>query len=112
MIESPQHDWWVVLDGRVMAVYLNESGDRMDFAAQDAASEHCDRLRGKYGYSTLTLGTTWRSRAFDHLEDLSCRRSTCCRFIPRYGPVDWEEGTVPFGYEGAFAPEADEPELP
>lgn len=86
-IESPQRDWWVVADGRVLAVYLNEAGDP---GAMEAAMEHGDRLRGEYGMSILSLGTTWRSRAFDHLEDLSCLRSTCCRFIPREGPADWE----------------------
>ena len=100
MVESPQRDWWVVLDGRVMAVYLAESENGFDSDAWDAASDHADRLRGKYGCSILGHGTTWRSRAFDHLEDLSCRRSTCCRFIPRSGPVDWEEGVVAWGYEG------------
>jgi hypothetical protein len=92
MIESPQHDWWVVADGRVVAVYLSEEEER-DMAAFNAAHEHGDRLRGEFGMSILNLGTTWRSRAFDHLEDLSCRRSTCCKFIPRYGPADWgDEG--------------------
>jgi len=86
-IESPQHDWWVVADERVVAVYLNED----DAPGPHAASlAHGDRLRGQYGMSILSLGTTWRSRAFDHLEDLSCRRSTCCRFVPRCGPADWE----------------------
>lgn len=104
-IETPQRDWWVVVDGRVVALFLNEddSGDHFS-----AALKKANELSGKYGYGTLSLGTTWRSRAFDHLEDLSCRRSTCCRFIPRYGPVDWEEGTVPFGYEGGVDPEGDE----
>ena len=86
-IESPQRDWWVVADGRVVAVYLRED-DEPD--PQVAAMEHGGRLRGKYGMSILTHGTTWRSRAFDQLEDLSCLRSTCCRFIPREGPADWE----------------------
>ena len=105
-IETPQRDWWVVEEGRVVAIYLSESED-CDMDAFSAAQDHANELSGKYGYSTLTLGTTWRSGAFDHLEDLSCRRSTCCRFIPRYGPVDWEEGTVPFGYEGGVDPEGD-----
>lgn len=78
MIESPQRDWWVVADGRVVAIYLKEEGDPFL-----AAHDHCDRLRRRYGMSILGLGTTWRSRAFDHLEDLSCLRSTCCKFIPR-----------------------------
>jgi len=86
-IESPQHDWWVVADGRVVTVYLNED-DAPD--PHVASLAHGDRLRGQYGMSILSLGTTWRSRAFDHLEDLSCLRSTCCRFVPRCGPADWE----------------------
>lgn len=88
-IESPQRDWWVVLDGRVMAVYLHDDEEEHD--AMTRAMAHADRLRGKYGMGILTHGTTWRSMAFDHLEDLSCRRSTCCKFIPRYGPADWED---------------------
>ena len=90
MLESPQHDWWVIVDGRVVAVYLQEEDDE-DGAAFEAAHTHADKLRGRYGISILGDGTTWRSRAFDHLEDLSCRRSTCCKFIPRYGPADWED---------------------
>lgn len=89
-VETPQRDWWVVADGRVVAVYLSEGGER-DMSAFSAAQEHADELSGKYGFSTLTLGTTWRSRAFDHLEDLSCLRSTCCKFIPRFGPADFED---------------------
>lgn len=88
-IESPQRDWWVVADGRVVGLYLLEKGEP---DPQMAAMEHGDRLRGNYGMSLLTHGTTWRSRAFDHLEDLSCRRSTCCQFIHREGPADWGEG--------------------
>ncbi len=86
-IESPQHDWWVVADGRVVAVYLNKD-DAPD--PHVASLAHGDRLRGRYGMSILSLGTTWRSHAFDHLEDLSCLRSTCCRFVPRFGPADRE----------------------
>ena len=46
------------------------------------------------GMLSLHIGTTWRSMAFDHLEDLSCLRSTCCRFIPRGDGYDPEEDGV------------------
>jgi len=88
LIEAPQEDWWVVADGRVLAVYLKTPEDPNPYRA---AERHADELRGRYGMSILTLGTTWRSRAFDHLEDLSCLRGTCCRFRSRdEEPEEWE----------------------
>jgi hypothetical protein len=77
VIESPERDWWVVADGRVVELYLlTERGPDPFTSALKRARE----LSRPYGLSILGLGTTWRSRAFDHLEDLSCRRGGCCRY--------------------------------
>lgn len=76
MIESPQRDWWVVADGRVVGLHL-KSEERPE--PMRAALDHGEELSRPYGMSILTIGTTWRSRALDHLEDMSCRRGACCR---------------------------------
>ncbi len=81
VIESPQRDWWVVADGRVVRLFLTAE-DCPD--PLTAALSFGEELSKPYGMSILTIGTTWRSMAFDHLEELSCRRGTCCRY--------WEEG--------------------
>ena len=85
VIESPQRDWWVVADGRVVGLYL-KTEERPE--PMGPALDHGRELSQPFGMSILSIGTTWRSMAFDHLEDLSCRRSTCCRFVPREdGPM-------------------------
>lgn len=76
MIETPQHDWWVVADGRVVALYL-KTGECPD--PLEPALVHAAELSKPCGNRVLSLGTTWRSMAFDHLEDMSCRRGACCR---------------------------------
>ncbi len=76
VIETPQRDWWVVADGRVVGLYL-ESPECPE--PLEPAMRHGTELSKPYGMSILCVGTTWRSMAFDHLEDLSCRRGTCCR---------------------------------
>jgi hypothetical protein len=79
VIETPQRDWWVVVDGRVVELHLAEEGGP---GPLKAALQAAHTLAQPYGYSVLALGTTWRSRAFDHLERLSCLRGTCCRADP------------------------------
>ncbi len=76
VVETPQRDWWVVADGRVVGLYLKtaECPDPLELAIQ-----HGEDLSKPYGMSILSIGTTWRSRAFDHLEEMSCRRGVCCR---------------------------------
>ena len=59
-----------------------------------AAAAHGKELSETGGTLSLHIGTTWRSMAFDHLEDLSCLRSTCCRFIPRGDGYDPEQDEV------------------
>lgn len=76
VIETPQRDWWVVADGRVVGLHLRTDECPEPF---EPALEHGRELSQPYGVVVLSLGTTWRSEAFDHLEDLSCRRGSCCR---------------------------------
>jgi len=76
VIEAPQGDWWVVTDGRVVGLHLRTPRGPDPF---DAAYDQAAALSESGGMTILHTGTTWRSRAFDHLEDLSCRRGTCCR---------------------------------
>jgi hypothetical protein len=76
VIEAPQGDWWVVADGRVVGLHLQSAECPDPFAV---AYEHGLELSKPYGMSILHIGTTWRSRAFDHLEELGCRRGVCCR---------------------------------
>lgn len=83
VIQSPQDDWWVVADGRVVRLYLATEECPDPYVA---ALTHGRELSKPYGLSILTVGTAWRSSAFDHLEELSCQRGTCCRY--RLG---WEE---------------------
>ncbi len=96
VIQTPQRDWWVVADGRVVGLYL-KSPDCP--APMEPAMAHGAELSKPYGMSILRVGTTWRSRAFDHLEDLSCRRGTCCR--SRW--ADAEEGSWADAEEGSWA---------
>ena len=77
LIESPQGDWWVVADGRVVRLFLAGEECPEPFAA---ALNHGEELSKPYGLLILCIGTTWRSRAFDHLEELSCLRGACCRY--------------------------------
>lgn len=77
LIETPQGDWWVVADGRVVRLYL--AGDERPNPLA-AALNHGEELSKPYGLSILGIGTTWRSSAFDHLEELSCLRGACCRY--------------------------------
>jgi hypothetical protein len=77
MVQSPQRDWWVVADGRVVRLFLASKACPDPFGS---ALEHARELSKPYGFSVLGIGTTWRSMAFDHLEELSCLRGTCCRY--------------------------------
>ena len=90
VIETPQRDWWVVADGRVVALSLKRDGSGDHY--RDALA-HADEMSGEgVGFSILSLGSTWRSMAFDHLNTLSCRRGTCCRYWPNPGepPDGWD----------------------
>ena len=91
LVETPQRDWWVVADGRVVGLYLKTDECPEPYRA---AAAHGKELSETGGMLSLHIGTTWRSMAFDHLEDLSCLRSTCCRFIPRGDGYDPEEDEV------------------
>lgn len=77
VLQTPQDDFWVVADGRVVGLYLKTEECPEPIGP---ALDHARELSRPYGFSTLMHGTIWRSMAFDHLEDLSCRRGTCCRF--------------------------------
>src|SRR5680860_424532 len=81
VLESPQHDWWVVQDGRVIAVHLESADGTLD--AMDAAMRQARQLSPSGGFVAYTHGTTWRSAAFDHLEDIGCRRGRRCRECAR-----------------------------
>lgn len=85
VLETPQHDWWVVADGRLVGLYLltEECPD-----PHGPALDHADELRGSFGMSVLHLGTTWRSAVFDHVEDMSCPRGACCKFQSREGWIE------------------------
>jgi hypothetical protein len=87
VIESPERDWWVVADGRVVELHLLTDHCRDPCTS---ALKRARELSEPYGFAVLRLGTTWRSRAFDHLEELSCRRGTCCR----YRLMEDEEGDL------------------
>jgi len=76
LLETPQRDWWIVADGRVVGLHL-KSGDCP--TPLDAAMKQGEDLSPTGGMSILCIGTTWRSQAFDHLADMSCRRGQCCR---------------------------------
>lgn len=88
VLETPQRDWWVVADGRLVGLYLLSDGCP---DPQSAALDHADELRGPFGMSILGLGTTWRSRVFDHVDDMSCRRGACCKFQSREGWIEEDE---------------------
>lgn len=85
VIETPQEDWWVVADGRLVGLYL-KTGECPD--PHGPALEHGIELSHPFGMSVLHIGTTWRSRVFDHVEDMSCRRGACCKYQSRAGWIE------------------------
>ena len=76
VIETPQRDWWVVADGRLVGLHL-KTADCPEPLKQ--ARDQAEELAKPYGFGILGIGTTWRSQVFDHVDDLSCRRGVCCR---------------------------------
>lgn len=93
VIENCWHDWWVVDEGRVMAVFLCEGGDGLDGMerAVDRAREY---IRPGHGFLTLTHGTDWRSMAYDHVRWLGCDREPDGWCTECYGgdrPAGWRE---------------------
>ena len=62
VIESPQGDWWVVAEGRVVGLYLATQQCPDSYLA---ALNHGEELSGPHGLSILTIGlwpsTIWKS---------------------------------------------------
>ena len=88
VLETPQGDWWVVADGRLVGLHLKT--ERCPDPHEPALA-HGSELSRPYGMSVLHIGTTWRSMVFDHVEDMSCRRGACCKFQSREGWIEEED---------------------